>query len=82
MYKLSEDWIAENYIVGTEDNTEVGDRVYIKGYDVIDEVMFPHIVTEVNDYSIKSKEDNPAYSIPPWERGTTSSFEWYIKRGK
>lgn len=80
MYSMDEKWLEENYHRGNRTNTSVGDRVWVKGYDFWDEVLFPHIVMEVGINNIKSHEDNPEWAINPLDRGEKINTEWFIKK--
>lgn len=80
MFSLDEKWLKENYFEGNAENTTVGMRVWVKGFDFWDEVLFPHIVTEVGIDSIKSYEDNLEYTIHPLDRGMKVNGEWFIKK--
>lgn len=80
MYSLDEEWLKENYIKGNYKNTKVGMTVYVKGFDFMDEVLYPHVVVDIKEDGILSYEDNPAYTIPPCERGTHKHTEWFIKK--
>lgn len=80
MWSLDKAWIDENYIRGTKDNTTVGMKVFVRGYDGVDEVLFPHNVITVKENTIVSLETNPQAVIPLSERGEGEHSEWYIKR--
>ncbi|AMW61930.1 hypothetical protein DNAM5_186 [Bacillus phage Vinny] len=88
MFGLDLEWLSERFIKGNAANTEVGDKVYIKGLDGFDEVMFPHIVHAVVARDISSggqdaiytMEDNKQEYIPPSERGMCKITSWYKKK--
>lgn len=80
MWSLPEDWIRDNYIVGTKDNTHEGMEVFVRGYDGVDEVLFPHSVLTVKENTIVSIETNPQSVIPLSERGSAERSQWYIKK--
>ncbi|QEG04205.1 hypothetical protein [Bacillus phage BC-T25] len=80
MWALPEDWVDENYIKGTKENTTEGMEVFVRGYDGVDEVLFPHRVLTVKEDTIISIETNPQSVIPLSERGSAERSQWYIKK--
>lgn len=83
MYLLDQEWIKENFIEGTKENTKAGDRVYVSGIDGVDEVLYEHTVHEVLDNSIRSTENNDMilpYVDHPVSRGVEEHRFWYLKR--
>ncbi|WJZ23548.1 hypothetical protein LIS04_120 [Listeria phage LIS04] len=80
MFNLDPDWLIENYEVGSISSTSVGDTVWVKGYDHVDEVLFPYEVLEVNSDHLVAVESNPTYSIPPLERGLKIVDAWFVKK--
>ncbi|UAV84455.1 hypothetical protein phi18_185 [Bacillus phage phi18] len=80
---LDQEWLRENFIEGTTENTKVGDRVYVSGIDGVDEVLYEHTVHEVLDNSIRSTENNDMilpYVDHPVSRGVGENRFWYLKR--
>lgn len=41
---LDQQWLKENFIEGTTENTKEGDKVYVNGIDGVDEVLYEHTV--------------------------------------
>ncbi|BAK53046.1 hypothetical protein F373_gp234 [Bacillus phage SP-10] len=80
---LDREWLKENFIEGTPENTKVGDQVYVHGIDGVDEVLYKHTVQEVLENSIRSIENNYMtlpYVDHPVSRGVEAHRFWYFKR--
>lgn len=77
---IDNEFLSDNgYVEGNQDNTYVGQTVWVKGMEGWDEVLHPNIVVALGESTITCYEDNPVEAIPPAERGNSKISQWYIK---
>lgn len=80
MHTLNEDWVEKNYELGSDKNTFVGDVIYLRGHDGVDEGLFPHTVIKVSQNEVTTVEMSGAKVIPYSRRRGFISTEWYVKK--